>query len=96
MVICAGVAFFFKIAIMKLMNFIANILPWIQIVLAVIMTILILLQRSDASLGSAFGGTDGTSVDSRRGAEKVLFYITIAVAVLFVLSALAALVISSK
>ena len=78
------------------MNFIANILPWAQIVLSVIMTILILLQRSDASLGSAFGGTDGTTVYTRRGAEKILFSMTIAVAVLFALSALVALVISSR
>jgi protein translocase SecG subunit len=78
------------------MNSIANILPWVQIILSVVMTGLILLQRSDASLGSAFGGTDSTSVYTRRGAEKILFYMTIAVSVLFALSALAALVISSR
>jgi protein translocase SecG subunit len=78
------------------MNFIANILPWAQIVLSVVMTILILLQRSDASLGSAFGGTDSTTVYTRRGAEKILFYMTVTVSVLFALSALVALVISSK
>jgi len=77
------------------MNFIANILPWIQIGLSVLVTILILLQRSDASLGSAFGGTDSTSMYTRRGAEKILFNITITVAVLFTLSTLLALVISS-
>jgi protein translocase SecG subunit len=76
------------------MNFIANILPWIQIVLSAVMTILILLQRSDASLGSAFGGTDSTSMYTRRGAEKILFNITIVVSVLFALSALLALAIS--
>ncbi|MFA5831507.1 MAG: preprotein translocase subunit SecG [Candidatus Paceibacterota bacterium] len=77
------------------MNFIANILPWVQIVLSAVITILILLQRSDASLGSAFGGTDSTSMYTRRGAEKILFNITIAVAILFALSALLALAISS-
>jgi len=77
------------------MNFIVNILPWIQIGLSVLVTILILLQRSDASLGSAFGGSDSTSMYTRRGAEKILFNITIAVAVLFTLSNLLALVISS-
>lgn len=77
------------------MNFIANILPWIQIGLSVLVTILILLQRSDASLGSAFGGTDSTSMYTRRGAEKILFNITITVAILFTLSTLLALVISS-
>ncbi len=77
------------------MNFIANILPWAQIVLSVLMTGLILLQRSDASLGSAFGGSDSASMYTRRGAEKILFNITIAVAVLFTLSALLALAVSS-
>ncbi len=77
------------------MNFIANILPWAQIVLSVLITGLILLQRSDASLGSAFGGSDSSSMYTRRGAEKILFNITIAVAVLFTLSALLALAISS-
>lgn len=78
------------------MNFIANILPWVQIVLSVVMTILILLQRSDASLGSAFGGTDSTTVYTRRGTERILFSMTVTVAILFALSALVALVISSK
>ena len=78
------------------MSYITNILPWIQIVLSVAMTGLILLQRSDASLGSAFGGTDGNTTSTRRGAEKIIFYLTIIVAVLFALSALAALVVSSK
>jgi len=77
------------------MNFIENILPWVQIVLSAVITILILLQRSDASLGSAFGGTDSSTMYTRRGAEKILFNITIAVAVLFALSALLALAISS-
>lgn len=82
--------------ILALMNFIAQILPWIQIVLSVALTGLILLQRSDASLGSAFGGTDSTSAFTRRGAEKILFNITIVIAVLFVVSALVALIISLK
>lgn len=77
------------------MNFIANILPWAQIVLSVLITGLILLQRSDASLGSAFGGSDSASLYTRRGAEKILFNITIVVAVLFTLSTLLALAISS-
>jgi len=69
-------------------------LPWIQIVLSVFMTALILLQRSDASLGSAFGGSDGGTTYTRRGAEKILFNLTIVAAILFTLSSVAALVIS--
>jgi protein translocase SecG subunit len=76
------------------MNLIAQYLPYIQLVLSIVMMGLILLQRSDASLGSAFGGSDSASMYTRRGAEKILFNITIAVSVLFVLSTLAALVVT--
>jgi protein translocase SecG subunit len=78
------------------MNSIATILPWAQVVLSVFLIVLILLQRSDASLGSAFGGTDSGTMYTRRGAEKILFQLTIAVAVLFAFSALAAIVITAK
>ena len=75
------------------MEFLASILPWIQISLSVILIGLILLQQSDAGLGATFGGGDGTgSTHTRRGAEKTLFHITIVVAILFAASAAIALV----
>jgi len=73
---------------------IAQILPWIQISLSILLTVLILLQRSDASLGSAFGGSDSSTMYTRRGAEKILFNITVTIAVLFALSSIAALVLA--
>ncbi len=76
------------------MTNIAQILPWIQIGLSIFMAVLILLQRSDASLGSAFGGSDGGSMYTRRGAEKILFNLTIVVSILFVLSSIAALIVA--
>ena len=76
------------------MLLIAQYLPYIQVALSLVMMGLILLQRSDASLGSAFGGSDSSVKYTRRGAEKILFNITIAVSVLFVLSALAAIIIA--
>ncbi len=76
------------------MKFFAHILPWIQIVLSVLLGLLILLQRSDASLGSTFGGSDSSTMFQRRGIEKILFNAAITIAVLFALSALAALIIS--
>jgi protein translocase SecG subunit len=76
------------------MKFFAHILPWIQIVLSVLLGVLILLQRSDASLGSTFGGSDSSTMFQRRGAEKVLFNMAIIIAILFALSALAALIVS--
>ncbi len=72
------------------MQTIATILPYAQIVLAVLLTGLILIQQSEASLGSAFGGDSfGATYRTRRGAELIIFRTTIAIAVLFVLSALA-------
>jgi protein translocase SecG subunit len=72
----------------------ANILPYIQIVLSVLLVIGVLLQRSESSLGGAFGSSDlNSNFHTRRGAEKTLFVGTIVVAALFVLSAIVALVI---
>lgn len=71
----------------------AIILSYIQIILAVLLTIGVLLQQSDAGAGSAFGGGDNFSsgLHTRRGFEKFLFYATIIIAILFVASAFAAI-----
>lgn len=76
------------------MMIIASILPYIQIVLAVILVTAILLQRTGAQVGGAFGGSDNFSsaFHTRRGFEKTLFIITIVVAILFALSALVNLI----
>ncbi len=69
-----------------------QILPIIQAVLAVLLIIGVLLQRSDAGLGSAFGqDTFGGVKYEKRGAEKAIFVGTVVVGVLFVLSTFAAL-----
>lgn len=72
-------------------------LPYIQIFLSVVLVVLVLLQHSEASAGGAFGQSDtmGSGMHSRRGPEKVVFISTIVVAVLFALSAIAALVLKS-
>ncbi len=70
----------------------SQILPIIQVVLAVLLIIGILFQRSDAGLGSAFGqDTFGGVKYEKRGLEKIIFVGTILVAILFALSAFAAL-----
>ncbi len=76
------------------MNQIVLILPYAQIVLAVLLVVAILLQRTSASLGGAFGGGDNFSsaFHTRRGFEKTLFVASIAIAVLFVISAFLALI----
>jgi protein translocase SecG subunit len=50
-----------------------QILPFIQIVLSVLLIGAILMQQSDAGLGSAFGGGDGSGGHTRRGFENILF-----------------------
>jgi len=62
-------------------------LAYIQIALAVILGALILIQQSEGSLGSAFGGSgmDGVS-RTRRGPELWIFRATIIIACLFVAS----------
>jgi protein translocase SecG subunit len=68
------------------MELLQHALPWAQIILSVVLIGLILLQRSGAELGGAFGGGDagGGTLYSRRGAERIFFIATIVCATLFV------------
>lgn len=70
------------------MTFILNILPYIQMVLAVILIILVLLQPTDADAGGSFGGGAVSTWHTRRGAEKLIYLSTIVVGILFVVSVL--------
>ena len=54
-------------------------------VVAILLILSILSQQRSAGLSATFGGSGGFSV-SKRGAEKVLFNLTIIFAVLFVAS----------
>jgi preprotein translocase subunit SecG len=63
------------------------IVSLIQIILAIILVGLILLQAKGTGLGSSFGG-DLSSYSTKRGAEKILFNMTIIVAVLFFLASI--------
>ncbi len=66
-----------------------GILPYVQIALSVLLIIAILLQRTGASLGGAFGADNFSSgFHTRRGLEKTLFFATIILGTLFALSAL--------
>lgn len=59
-----------------------TLLTYSQIVLSVLLAIGILIQQKGAGLSSAFGGSS-MEYSTKRGAEKVVFYFTIIVAVLF-------------
>lgn len=68
---------------------ISGVLPYVQIALSVLLMVAILLQRTGASLGGAFGADNFSSgFHTRRGLEKTLFRATIVLAILFALSAL--------
>ena len=71
-----------------------SLLPYIQVILSVVLVAAILLQRTGAQLGGAFGGSDSMSSahHTRRGMEKWLFTVTIVTAILFAVSALINLV----
>ncbi|MFA6476488.1 MAG: preprotein translocase subunit SecG [Candidatus Paceibacterota bacterium] len=70
----------------------ATYLPYIQIVLSVLLVGAILLQQSEGSLGSAFGGSQsGSGWHTKRGLEKQLFIATIVISILFAISAVLAL-----
>ncbi len=70
-------------------------LPYVQIVLSILLVAAILLQRTGASLGGAFGSDNFSSgFHTRRGAERTLFYATIALGVLFAATALANIILS--
>ncbi len=59
-----------------------TILSVTLIILSVILTASILLQQRGSGLGVAFGG-EGNVFRTKRGIEKGLFYVTIAVSCLF-------------
>lgn len=76
------------------MVFLQGALPYIQIGLSALIIVAVLLQRTGAALGGAFGADNFSSgFHTRRGLEKTLFQATIVLGILFALSALINLVI---
>lgn len=65
----------------------------VTIVSAILITIVVLMQNQGSGLGDAFGG-GGNVYRSKRGFEKGLFYVTIALGIIFVVSVLARLVVA--
>ena len=54
-----------------------------QIIISVALTVAILLQIRSGGLGSVFGGSDNAVYRTRRGVERLLFNITIGLAIAF-------------
>lgn len=67
-----------------------EILQIVTVASAVLMVLAILLQQRGASLGAGFGSS-GELFTTRRGIDKSLYDITIILAVIFVMSILAGL-----
>lgn len=59
----------------------------VQMVLAILLIIVILLQQKGGGLGGVFGGSSNI-YSTKRGIDKILFYTTIVIAVLFFAGAL--------
>lgn len=68
-----------------------NILQITTVASAILMILTILLQQRGASLGAGFGSS-GELFTTRRGIDKNLFEVTVILAVIFVLSILAGLI----
>lgn len=71
------------------MQTLINYLPFVQMGLALLLVIGVLLQQRGAGLSSTFGGA-GMGYSTKRGAEKVIFYFTIVVSALFILTSILA------
>ncbi|MBI2724533.1 MAG: preprotein translocase subunit SecG [Chloroflexi bacterium] len=54
-----------------------------EILVAVLLTLVLLLQAKGSGVGTALGGGSGGSFRTRRGVEKTLFQLTIVLAVIF-------------
>jgi len=78
----------------RMVSVVSAILPYVQIVLAVILTAAILLQRSEAGLGAGFGADSFSATHyRRRGFERTLFIGTIVIGIIFVASTIVSLLI---
>ncbi len=66
----------------------ATVLYVVQIILALTLIGVILLQVKSATLGSAFGGSDASIYTTRRGLDRVLFNFTIILSVVFLITSI--------
>ena len=68
-----------------------NILLIAQIALSMVIITAVLLQAQGTGLGSTWGG-GGETYHTKRGIEKVVFYLTIASVILFTVVSVAVLI----
>ena len=82
---------------LRYMQFLTSALPYIQIGLSILLIASVLLQQTGVGLGEAFGGS-GSDVGfhTRRGAEKMLFIASIILGILFLITALFAVLTGAR
>ena len=66
----------------------ATYLNLAQIVIAVALAAVIMLQTKGAALGGVFGRSDSAVYKTRRGVEKTIFNVTIGLSVVFFVMAI--------
>ncbi len=71
------------------MQSLTPLIPYAQMGLALLLVIGVLLQQRGTGLGSTFGGS-GVGYSTKRGAEKVIFYFTVVVSILFIATSILA------
>lgn len=71
------------------MQILIKILPYAQMGLAFLLVVGVLLQQRGSGLSSTFGGA-GVGYSTKRGAEKVIFYFTIVISILFIVASILA------
>ena len=54
-----------------------------QIIIAVVIIVLVMLQERSSGLSGAFGGGESTFYQTRRGFEKIIFIATVVLVVAF-------------
>lgn len=59
-----------------------------QVVISVLLTGLILMQNKDGGLSAVMGGGNNSFQSTKRGAEKVVYHLTILFSFLFLANAL--------
>lgn len=65
----------------------------VQIILAVSLILVIIIQQKGAGLGSSFGGGEMSFYRTRRGAEKLLYWFTWILATAFIATSILGLLI---
>lgn len=68
------------------------VISLISIILGLLLIVVIIIQQKGTGLGSSFGGGD-SFYRTKRGAEKLLFYSTIVLSIVFILFSIIGLVI---